>query len=169
MLGLVRAVSAVNLVLGRLAAPLILIITVLVLVEVGGRYFFNAPTSWSNEMNQYLLCALVMFGGGYTLRNYGHTRVDILHTRFSDRGKAWVEILTGLLVVMFSLPMIYFGAKLTWHALLSGQTSVSAAQLLLWPSMATVPLGALFLMCQAVANALDAASLLLTGRRAEKS
>ncbi len=169
MLRLVRAISGLNLALGRVAAPLTLVLTALVLMEVVARYFFNAPTTWSNEMNQYLLCALVMFAGGYTLRNFGHTRVDIIYVRFSERGAAWVEVLTALLVMVFTLPMIYYGAKLSIEALISGQTSVSAAQLPLWPSMATVPLGAAFLLLQGLANGLKGVHYLRTGKALETS
>lgn len=164
MESLVRIIGRANLVLGKIAAPITLVITGLVLMEVFLRYFFNAPTTWSNEMVQYLLCALVMFGGGFTLRNYGHTRVDIVHVRFSARARAWVEVATGVFVVAVTLPMMWFGGILTWEAILSGQTSVSAAQLPLWPSMATVPLGAFFLALQGVANGLEAARSLATGR-----
>lgn len=166
---MVHAFSALNLALGKMAAPISLVITALVLMEVLARYLFNSPTTWSNEVNQYLLCALVMMGGGYTLRNFAHTRVDILYVRFTDRSIAWIEVLTALLALIFALPMIYYGGLLALEALISGQTSVSAAQLPLWPSMATVPLGAAFLLLQALANGMKAVHFLRTGKTMEAS
>lgn len=156
-------------VLGKMVAPISLVLTGLVLMEVFARYFFNAPTTWSNEVDQYLLCALVMFGGGYTLRKNAHTRVDIIYIRFTDRGMAKIEVLTAILAIIFTLPMIQYGGKLALEALISGQTSVSAAQLPLWPSMATVPLGALFLLLQALANGMKAVHYLKTGETLEAS
>ncbi|MCB2186884.1 MAG: TRAP transporter small permease subunit [Deltaproteobacteria bacterium] len=167
MYKLVRIISALNLTVGWLAAPLSLVITALVLMEVLARYLLNAPTSWSNETNQYLLCALVMFGGGFTLRRYGHTRVDIFIQRFTDRTCAWVEVVAGVMVLIFTCPMLYYGALLSGEAFLAGQTSVSAAELPLWPSMATVPLGALFLLLQALANTLVAVHFIQTGEKWE--
>lgn len=166
---LASAISALNLALGKAVAPISLVITALVLMEVLARYFFNAPTSWSNEVDQYLLCALVMLGGGYTLRNMAHTRVDILYVRFTERKIAWIEVLTAVLVLIFALPMIYYGGKLAVEALISGQTSVSAARLPLWPSMATVPLGASFLLLQALANGMKAVHFIRTGKTLEAS
>jgi TRAP-type mannitol/chloroaromatic compound transport system permease small subunit len=156
MQGFIRFVDKTNLVLGNGVAPLTLIITIIVLLEVTARYLFNSPTTWANEINQYLLCALVMFGGGYTLSKYGHTKVDILHVWFSRKGQALVEILIGLCVLAIAGPIIWYGGLLTLEALHTGQTSVSAAELPLWPSMATVPLGALFLGLQGLSNALHA-------------
>lgn len=165
MVGFIRAIGKMNLLMGRVAAPITLVITALVLWEVVLRYFFNAPTTWSNEVDQYLLCALAMFGGGYTLKNYGHTRVDIFHVGFGARTRAWVEVATGLFILIFTLPMLWFGGLLSFEALESGQTSVSAAQIVLWPSMATVPLGAAFLLLQGAANALESIWFLRTGKR----
>ncbi len=120
-------------------------------------------------MNQYLLCALVMFGGGYTLSKYSHTRVDILHVRFSRNHQALVEIFVGACVFIIAGPIIWYGAMLTMEAIHTGQTSVSAAELPLWPSMATVPLGALFLGLQALSNALDAVQTLVSSHETDEN
>ena len=164
MRAFIAIVGKVNLAMGRLVAPITLIITVFVLFEVLARYFFNSPTTWSNEVNQYLLCALVMTGAGYTLKNRAHTRVDIIHIHMSQRSRDLVDILTGLIVLLFCGPIIYFGIKIAHEAYVLGETSVSAAQLVLWPSQAVVPLGAFLLALQGLANALEAA-LSLAGLR----
>mgnify|MGYP006281536785 FL=1 len=165
---IIRFVDNMNRGIGMAAAPLTLVITALVLLEVIARYLFNAPTTWANEVNQYLLCALVMFGGGYTLGRYGHTRVDILHVRFSKKRQALVEIFVGVCVLVIAGPILWYGVMLTFEAFQSGQTSVSAAQLPLWPSMATVPLGALFLGLQGLSNALHALFFILSSDLAQK-
>jgi len=160
MQGFIRFVDRMNLALGNGVAPVSLVVTVIVLLEVTARYLFDSPTSWANEVNQYLLCALVMFGGGYTLSKYGHTKVDILHVWFPRKVQAMVEILIGVCVIVIAGPIIWYGAILTVEAIQTGQTSVSGAELPLWPSMATVPLGALFLGLQGMSNALHAIKFL---------
>jgi TRAP-type mannitol/chloroaromatic compound transport system permease small subunit len=157
MRAFIAIVGKINLATGRMVAPLTLIITIFVLFEVLARYFFNAPTTWSNEVNQYLLCALVMLGAGYTLKNRAHTRVDIIYINMSQAKKDWVEILSGLIVLLFCCPIIYFGTIIAHEAYVTGETSVSAAQLVLWPSQAVVPIGAFLLALQGLANSLVAA------------
>lgn len=152
----IKIINRCNSVAGELTAPLTLVVTFLVLLEVVTRYFFNAPTSWSNEANQYLLCALVMLGAGYTLRDSHHVRVDIIYASFSERKKALVELTTSVILVVSLIPMIWFGVIVTYEAILSGETSVSAARLPLWPSKATVPIGASLLLLQGIANGLKA-------------
>jgi TRAP-type mannitol/chloroaromatic compound transport system permease small subunit len=151
----IAVIGRINEAIGNVAAPITLFITATVLLEVVARYVFNAPTTWANEVSEYLLCALVMFGGGFALRYHGHTRMDIVHAKLSERAGAWVEIFTGFIVLTFTGPMMWFGSILALEAFHSGQTSVSAAQLPLWPSMAAVPLGAFFMALQGIANALD--------------
>lgn len=167
MSSFIEIIGKINLAAGRVVAPINLLITIFVLWEVLARYLFNSPTTWSNEVNQYLLCALVILGGGYTLKKRAHTRVDILYLHMSKAKQHIVEILSGLLVVMFCCPIIYFGTIIAFDAFVEGETSVSAAQLPLWPSQAVVPLGALLLALQALANALEAA-FALAGRQAGK-
>jgi len=137
---------------GLLAAPLTGIIALLVLYEVFCRYFINAATSWTAEVESYLQIALVMLGGAYVLHKEGHVRVDVIYRRFGRRQREWVEILTALTVLLATVPMIWFGGGLAWDAWATGQTSSSAAEIVLWPAMAAVPLGAGLLALQSVVN-----------------
>jgi TRAP-type mannitol/chloroaromatic compound transport system permease small subunit len=52
--------------------------------------------------------------------------------------------------------MVWFGGGLAWDAWATGQTSSSAAELVLWPSMAVVPLGAGLLALQSIVKGLAA-------------
>jgi TRAP-type mannitol/chloroaromatic compound transport system permease small subunit len=153
-------VGRLSILAGQAATPLTAIITLLVLYEVLVRYLLSAPTSWTAEVENYLQIGLVMLGGGYGLYHGGHVRVDVLHRNFSPRAKAWVEIVTCLVVWVAMLPIIYYGVELAWEAFDTGQTSVTAAEIVLWPSMACVPVGAGLVLLQALANALKAAQTL---------
>ena len=153
--------------LGYAMAPVTLILTFLVFYEVVLRYLLNSPSSWSAEMQNYLQIALVMLGGAYTLRHGGHVRVDVIYRGFGPRGRAMVELVTALTVLTFAAPMVWYGGLLTWEALESGQTSVSAAEIVLWPSMATVPIGVACLALQAVAGAITACRNLGSGHGEE--
>ena len=153
--------------LGYLVAPITLILTLLVFYEVVLRYWLNSPSSWSAEVQNYFQIALVMLGGAYTLRHGGHVRVDVVHRRFGPRGRAVVDLITALTVLTFATPMVWYGGLLTWEALESGQTSVSAAEIVLWPSMATVPIGVACLALQAVAGAVTACRDLALGQGGE--
>lgn len=147
----IRMINRLSVGLGILVAPLTGIITLLVFYEVICRYFLNAATSWTAETENYLQIGLVMLGGAYALSHGGHVRVDVLYRRFDRRQAAWVDILTAVIVLFVASPMVWFGGRLAWEAFVTGEKSSSAAEIVLWPSMATVPVGAGLLALQALA------------------
>lgn len=167
MRALIKLIDRINEITGRVVAWITMVITAIVFMEVILRYFFNAPTSWGYEVNNYLQCGLVMLAGGYTLMHGGHVRVDIMYRFYDARRRAWVDVLTALLVLTPAVPMLWFGWELSWEAMVTGQRSVSAAELLLWPSMMAVPMGVVLLVLQALANALKAGLFLASGREME--
>lgn len=148
-------IGRVNVWAGMATAPLAGLITLLVLYEVLVRYVLSAPTSWTAEVENYLQIGMVMLGGGYALHHGGHVRVDVLYRNFGERGKAWVDILTMLCVLLAAGPIIYYGVDLSWEAFETHQTSVTAAEIILWPSMAAVPVGATLVALQAIAGGLN--------------
>ena len=130
--------------------------------EVVSRYFFNAPTRWSNEISQYLLAAVAMLGAGYCLVHDDHVRVDILHRNFGPKARAVIDILTFLLVLVFVSAIIWKGGELCWDALDHDKRSMTILELPLFPSMVMVPIGGILLGLQSLAHALRAL-FLLTG------
>lgn len=165
----IRLINRLSIAIGVMVAPLTAVITLLVFYEVICRYFLNAATSWTAEMDNYLQVTLVMLGGAYCLSHGSHVRVDVLYQAFSKRKKAMVDILTGLIVLLVTSPMIWFGGHLAWEAWITKQTSSSAAEIVLWPSMATVPVGAGLLALQAAALATSAVLYLLKEKKTGES
>jgi TRAP-type mannitol/chloroaromatic compound transport system permease small subunit len=131
------------------------------------RYVLGSPTSWTAEVENYLQIGLVMLGGGYALHHGGHVRVDVLYRNFGERGKAWVDVFTMLCVLAAAGPIIYFGAELSWEAFETGQTSVTAAEIILWPSMVTVPIGTALVALQAIAGGLNGMATLAKPKSSE--
>jgi TRAP-type C4-dicarboxylate transport system permease small subunit len=125
-----------------------LIIMAVLLREIIGRYFFNAPTSWANEINQYLLCILTMLGGAYCFLTNSHIRVDIFWQRFSPRRQALVELLTVIFPMIFLAVVFWTGVEETWSAIIENKRSSSLLAMPLWPSMMAVPVGAGLMLLQ---------------------
>ena len=49
---------------------------------------------------RFWYAALFLFASAYTLVHEGHVRVDILYTRFSERGKAWANFWGSMVLGM---------------------------------------------------------------------
>lgn len=144
-----NGVSWLNRQAGQWVCFLNLLIMSAVVWEVFCRYLLRSPTSWAMEINQYLLAAVALLAGGYTLLEERHVRVDILYRRFSPRAKAVVEVLTGVMVLALCAVLLWHGSEFALDALRKGKRSMSLLELPLFPSMALVPLGALLLGLQA--------------------
>lgn len=96
----------------------------LVMVAVGaynaitrylGRFIgINLSSNLYIEVQWYLFSLIFLLGACYVLQRGAHVRVDILYSRLSTRGKAWVDLLGSLLLLLpiclvvfvYSLPTV---------------------------------------------------------------
>lgn len=95
------------------AVAALVLITAILIYEIGARFAFNRPTGWSDEAAAYLMPAVVFLGAGYTLLHDGHIRIDTLYLRLSSRAKRWTGLfnetvgLAGLIaLVWFAVVMV---------------------------------------------------------------
>ena len=135
---------------GKVLSFGILLMFLLVLTEVVRRYFFNAPTVWSNELTQLIFGAYVILSGGYVLRWDGHVNVDVIYSRFSTRGKAIIDIGTFVLFLLFCGMMLVYGGSLAWESISIWERYNSAWGVPLYPAKAMIPIGAFLLLLQGV-------------------
>ena len=57
---------------------LVVVLMILMTYEIISRYFFEKPTMWSMEINQFLFCAVIAIGACYTMKTGGlHGRCNI--------------------------------------------------------------------------------------------
>lgn len=161
---IVLAMTALNRWAGGVVSFLNLVIMATVVWEVFCRYILRSPTIWAMEINQYLLAALALLAGGYTLVEDRHVRVDVIYRRLSPRARATVEILSALLALVLCCVLIWYGSEFALDALRKNKRSMSLLEAPLFPSMALVPMGAALLGLQAVAVLVRACALLM-GKR----
>ncbi len=109
----IKAVNSVNEWVGYITAFLLPIIILIVSFEVVMRYFFNSPTIWAWDMNIQLFAIMVFLGGGYTLMQGGHVRVDLWYGKLSPRGKAKTDVITSPLFFLFFTVLLWKGGEMT--------------------------------------------------------
>ncbi|HEX2753221.1 MAG TPA: TRAP transporter small permease subunit [Alphaproteobacteria bacterium] len=108
---LIGVIDTVNDRIGRLVAWMTFL-TVLVAVSVALlRYVFDIGFIWMQESYIWMHGLIFMLGAGYTLLHGGHVRVDVFYSKFSPRGRAWVDLLGVLLLL---LPMMAIIAWTSW-------------------------------------------------------
>lgn len=136
----------------RAVSYLIFFLMLLVPFEVMMRYVFNRPTIWSMEITQFILCALIAFGGAFTLRIGGHVNVDILYHRFNLKRKSIVNLFTYLILFFFLTLLIWKSWGVAVRSLGWGETSSSSFNPPIWPVKFFIPIGAFLLLLQAIAS-----------------
>ena len=96
---------------GRLLAWLVLAMALLTTVVVLLRYGFNTGSIMAQEAVTYMHGCLFMLGAAYALKSGAHVRVDIFYRSFSERGRAWVNSLGG---IVFLMPLCAFIGVSSW-------------------------------------------------------
>ncbi len=162
---ILNAIDRINAWVGKVLSFGVLFMFVMVLIEVIRRYFFNSPTVWGNELTQLIFGAYAILCGGYILLSGGHVNVDILYSRFSEKGKAIADIITFFLFLMFCGMMLIYGGSLAWESLSTFEHSESAWNPPIYPAKLMIPLGASLLLLQGIAKLIRDILTLVTGKR----
>lgn len=163
---LLRLVERISIVSGEATAWLVVPLILATTYDVVARYAFTAPTQWAYEVGYMMMGAQALLGMAYTLRAGGHIRIDAFSQRFSQTGKAIVD-LCGYAVVLPCLCWITWSLWSYWiNAFRSGeQSGQSAWNPVIWPFRLVFFIAFVFLVLQIVAEIIKAL-LYLTGRRA---
>jgi TRAP-type mannitol/chloroaromatic compound transport system permease small subunit len=85
---------------GRAVAWLTLLMVIVTFTVVALRYGFDLGFIAMQESVIYLHALNFMLGAAYTLKHDAHVRVDIFYQKMGPRGRAWVDLLGTLLLLL---------------------------------------------------------------------
>lgn len=94
---------------GQMLAVLPLLLVLVQFAVVLMVYVFSTGSIQLQESLQYINAMMFLGGAGYTALHDEHVRVDLLYCKLSERGKAWVNFLGTLLLLVPFLVLF-------WHA-----------------------------------------------------
>lgn len=150
---------------GKAFAWCILVMTFGVSYEVFVRYVLRNPTSWAFDISYIMYGTLFMMGGAYTLSRDGHVRGDVIFRLWPARVQAAIEL---ILYFLFFFPavlaLIIAGAEYASRSWRYLEVSVmSPANVPIFPFKTVMPLAALFLLIQGIAQVVRCIMCLKTG------
>lgn len=150
---------------GRVTAWLIVPMTLAVTYEVVARHFFRAPTVWAFDVTYMLYGTHFMLGTAYTLMRVGHVRTDMLYQNWSIRRQHLIDAIGYLFFFPAMALVLYFGWQEAAHSWAIGETSdASPWRPIVYPFKTVIPLTALLLLVQGVAELLKSLYAIRTGR-----
>ena len=138
---------------GKIFIWLIVPLAALVVFEVISRRVFNMPHIWATEVTDFIYGPHFMLVAAYTLLHRGHVSIEVIYERFSPRVRAGMDCFTYL-VFFFPFCIIAFtqGILFAYTSWSIGETSESAA-LIVVPGVKTViPVAFLLILIQGLAN-----------------
>lgn len=147
----VRAIDAMNRVVGRCVMYLIFVMMGVLLFSSGSRALFSQSYVWVVEMSQFLLTAYYLLGGGYSLQLDSHVRMDLLYSRWSPRTKAIVDCITVFFLIFYLVFLLLGGISSTEYAIDHNQKNYSSWAPLMWPIKLVMCIGIFMMLLQVTA------------------
>ncbi len=108
ILSYIRAIDAMNRVIGRMAMYLIFVLVGVLLWSSVSKTFFM-PSLWTLEMAQFVMVAYYILGGPYSIQLGSNVRMDLFYGDWNRAQKAWIDAFTVLFLI-FYLGVLLYGA-----------------------------------------------------------
>lgn len=173
LLSLSRLIDAINTRIGKAAAWLILAAVLVSTINALFRYAFSMSSNAWLELQWYLFAGTFLLCAPWTLKCNEHIRIDVVTGRFSPRTHAWIDIVGG---VVFLIPMclviLWSAVPFALEAVVSGENSLNAGGLIVWPAKMLIPVAFALLLLQGVSEVIKRFAFLqglIDGREFEKA
>ena len=158
-------IDGISTFVGKAAAWLIIVLTVVVCVEVFKRYALNAPTAWIFDANNMVYGTLFMMCGAYTLAQNGHVRGDFLYGSMKPRTQAMLDL---VLYIAFFVPGILALAYAGWEYAgdawrIREHSNVTADGPPIYPFKTIIPIAGALVMLQGIAEIIRCVVCIRTG------
>jgi TRAP-type mannitol/chloroaromatic compound transport system permease small subunit len=163
--GYIRLVDRLNEWIGQKVAWLNTILVIVICFDVVRRYVLNQSSVAMIEVEWHIFSLIFLLGAGYTFKHDRHVRVDLFYSRFTAKGKAWVNLLGCLLflipfcIILIKASYPYVSLSYRLNEISSDPGGLPGRYLI----KGAIPLGILFLLLQAVSRTFSS-WLIITNR-----
>lgn len=109
-----------------------------IFVQVAGRYLFNAPPSWTEEVARFLIVWVTMVGSAAMLRRHGHIAVSVAVDALPRRLGLMVGWLRDALILIMAGALANYGYA---FAVLGGRRESAALEIPMFYPFLAAPVG----------------------------
>jgi C4-dicarboxylate transporter, DctQ subunit len=113
----------------------------LIINEVVMRYFFNAPTTWSSDANQWLFALATILALPEITRTNGNVAITILLERMPQSRRETAAKILSLVSFVACMFAFYIAGTETWRQFSSGITTTWVRPIPKWWISVAIPLG----------------------------
>ena len=152
---------------GKLFAFLLWPGVALLVYEVIARELFHASTMWAYGTARRIFAVFYFICGAYISLHLSHIAMDVIYNRFSLRTRAILDVIGFLFFFVFCGALLWWGFDFGWRSLIIRETDPTPFRAPLYPVKLVIPLGALLIILQELAQLWRHLFIAITGREYE--
>ena len=151
----ILVIDRVNENLGRWTSWLTTFLVLVVSYDVFSRYLLNISIVGVQELEWHIFAVIFLLAAAYTYKIDEHVRVDVFYSNFSEKKKAWVNLLGVILfLIPFCVIVIYISEFFVFSSFRMGETSPDAGGLpARYILKSFIPLSFFFILLQGISQA----------------
>lgn len=100
LVSICSGIDGINASVGKFVSWFTLLLVAVTFIDVVMRYFFNQSFVFTQELEWHVFAFIFLMGAGYTLKVDGHVRVEVFYGKLGNRGKAWVNLIGVLFLLI---------------------------------------------------------------------
>ena len=141
---------------GLLQAWIVFLLMMMVMLEVLARYVLQSPLSLADEMGGYMLVVIAFMGLGYTWKERGHVRVELVVNMLPRKLRNAMRFFTLILATLFCYPLIVGSFQMLQDTILFESRSGSWLRTPLVYPQSVILIGSVLLLLQFIAEIIKA-------------
>ena len=140
-------------VLGLVITCLFALMTLIGTYQIVTRYFFNRPSTVSEELLTYSFTWMALLASAYVFGKRDHMRMGFLADKFTGPGRRYLEVAIDLLTFAFAgVVMVYGGISITKLTMIQTTASLRVPMGYIY---VIVPVAGVLIMLFSLMNAAD--------------
>jgi TRAP-type C4-dicarboxylate transport system permease small subunit len=118
--GLLRRLATAGVIAG---GTLLLASSVLVIVEITLRKFFETSIQGVDELSSYAMALSFAWAMPFAILDRAHIRIDVIHALLPERMRAWFDLGSAVVFFLYMTVLSYFCIALAWTSYRDGTRS----------------------------------------------
>lgn len=134
--------------LGILSGVMTLLITIVVVADVTGRFLFNHPIHGATELSELLLVAMVFIGLAAAQQDRQNYAIDMVTRHLPVSVQKFLEILSYVLCMLVVAALAWFSLRQAFDSYDRGEAGFGIIPFPIWPARFVLAIGLWLLALQ---------------------
>ena len=147
----IKTIDFISLKTGRATMYLVFVMMFILILSFVTRNIINIPLIWIIEMAQFVMTGYYLLGGGYSMLNNDHVRMDLIYSKLKDKTKALLDSLTSVFLVFYLVILLIGSISSLTYTIETNQRLFTAWAPYVWPIKSIMTFGILLMLLQSIA------------------